>query len=824
MRPTDGAVTDSKPAESFKTAASHVDLRKDVLNRLRSWRHNLLWQRSLHFVALSTVTFAVFRLMGWFDQDHAAVFFAGALGALLVLMFALLLFSDKWKALTPDNFVLHLNRRFPDFEESAQLLLRDHHTLPVLQQLQQQRSMKVYAGNLAKVEAWRPELHFRGTVLVVLLFGLIALMAPQIRDLATQIASWRAPDPISVPDTTPGGPGFSNISVRVTPPNYTDNAASESSSLDLDVFEGSLIQWSLDFTEPADSFAIEFSDGRQLPMQPDAGTWQFGHLATGTDLYKIAAINAGESSYIGDIYTLSVQLDQAPDIKIVEPTVTTLEIPKSGPAEFNSEVLVSDDYEINSVEIVASVAKGSGEGVKFRDQTLDFDQSIKTEKGQLYQRHWDLASLDMEPGDEIYFSVVATDNKLPEANTSRSTTLIIRWLEDENAGIAADGLAIDFIPEFFKSQRQIIIDTEQLIEDKPNLEIQDFKDTSYEIGQAQADLKQKYGQFLGDEFGEGPGEQLGFAGSASTTDHADDHERGEQDQNATGHNEQSQNEQNRNEQRQAHSEAPTNPSGGHAHVESGVTINNATNIGDIVKLFGHDHGDPEIGKVSKQSPIALMKRAVSEMWLAERHLMQAEAELALPYEYEAYKYLKLARQADRIYVKRLGFEPPPVSEENRLTGDLEEIRSYSLQQHSEPDNLPPLRAEQRLLRQVWQLLNAHRPEDQITSHEDEILANMSEQYRTLSQQRPALIKQAASIEKLRAGKQWRLVNCGDCFAELKQSIWNLMDDGDAWLRHPRSRYDSEDQLIKSYQSELQTRSGNHTPADRSAQSQDGERP
>ena len=57
-----------------------------------------------------------------------------------------------------------------------------------------------------------------------------------------------------------------------------------------------------------------------------------------------------------------------------------------------------------------------------------------------------------------------------------------------------------------------------------------------------------------------------------------------------------------------------------------------------IELSAHDHGDPEIGPITQRNPLALMKRAVSEMWRAERHLMQAEPALALPFEYEAYKY------------------------------------------------------------------------------------------------------------------------------------------------------------------------------------------
>ena len=80
--------------------------------------------------------------------------------------------------------------------------------------------------------------------------------------------------------------------------------------------------------------------------------------------------------------------------------------------------------------------------------------------------------------------------------------------------------------------------------------------------------------------------------------------------------------------------------------------------------------------MGQQSPIALMKRSIGNMWQAERHLMLSEPLLALPYEKMALKFLKQAQRAERIYVKRLGFEPPPVSEQRRYTGELDDIESY----------------------------------------------------------------------------------------------------------------------------------------------------
>ncbi len=749
-----------------------ADLRSDVLLRLRQWRWRLVWQRLL----LTATAISVFVVVSLLAARPTATILQ-QIAAITIIMFALLLASSKLRRLSTDNFLQHLNRRFPDFEESAQLLLSSDADLSVLQKLQRDRAAAVYQHNLARVEQWQAPVKYGNAVAVILLCMPLAYFSAELRSGASGFFHRINLDGLQM--TTAGVQGddltrIENIEIHIQPPAYTGLDSTQSDKLDLDVAEGSLVKWSLSFSTAQNAYALEMSDGERLELTPGGGdVWQTKTTVRQSDLYKIIEIDGNHEATIGEIYTLSVTLDQAPDIRVMEPEVSTLEIPKNGPARFTSTALVKDDYGIQTVTIMASVAKGSGEGVKFRDQQLSFDDSSVAENGSLYQREWDLRALGMEPGDELYFTVVATDNKQPAPNTGRSETLIVRWLEDETTGLAAEGLAIDFIPEFFKSQRQIIIDTEQLIEDENKLHLQQFKDSSYEIGQAQADLKHKYGQYLGDEFGDGPGEQLGIMDEIAYSNAG------------------------------ASEDASESASNEHEH-EGAASINSRINTtAELLQLFGHDHGDPEIGPITKRNPVALMKRAVSEMWQAEKHLMQAQPELALPLEYEAYKYLKLARQADRIYVKRLGFEPPPVTEDRRLTGELDEILTYQTSENTDSENDSAPQADQQLFRDSYQLISTQSASAVFDESQQALLTGLSTRLMTLSQQRPALIKQAASVEKLLQTGRLQLDNCEDCIAELSLTVWNLMGPADAALHQPKAAYYNNEDLIQSYRHELQ---------------------
>ena len=78
--------------------------------------------------------------------------------------------------------------------------------------------------------------------------------------------------------------------------------------------------------------------------------------------------------------------------------------------------------------------------------------------------------------------------------------------------------------------------------------------------------------------------------------------------------------------------------------------------------------------------------ALEQMWQSELYLRLYEPEKALPYEKKALEYLKSVQQKSRVYVKRTGFDPPPIKEEEkRLTGELKDIDQLIQKQQSEID-------------------------------------------------------------------------------------------------------------------------------------------
>ena len=70
---------------------------------------------------------------------------------------------------------------------------------------------------------------------------------------------------------------------------------------------------------------------------------------------------------------------------------------------------------------------------------------------------------------------------------------------------------------------------------------------------------------------------------------------------------------------------------------------------------------------------------------AELYLRLYEPKKSLPYQYKALKLIQDIKNSARIYVHRIGFDPPPIKEDKRLSGKLEDVSSYKKSENLEPE-------------------------------------------------------------------------------------------------------------------------------------------
>ena len=717
-----------------------------LLGRLRM-------RRALEAAAIAACITAVGALAGTNPGDSVII----ALAAWPLAYLGLGMLS-VYRGISPAVLAEHLDRCLPGVEESTRLMLKDAGQLAPMRQLQRSRVAEVLPSLLADRQKWLPPVTRAATLWVLLGASLVSLLAAPIRGAIVSMTASIATS-MPVPTGNRQESMIASTEVRIEPPAYTGLDARVTDSLDLELPEGSRVTWQVRFRQPG-NYALVIGDEEPVPMAPGLDDAHFAQARIDrTSLYRITEVNGGEQALAG-VYTLSVSLDKPPRVRIVEPGETTLGIEPGESTRFESRVEVHDDFGVGPVEVRASVAKGSGEGVKFRDEVFDFDTQSEHEAsdaiGRVYGRRWDLESLGMEPGDEVYFFVVARDNREPEPNVARSDTIVVRWL-DEAPDVATVGdIPIDMMPEYYKSQRQIIIETEQLVADRDQLDAETFAETSRALGASQADLKNRYGQYLGDEFGESLDgdwdlpelEEWPEAEEETHDDHAD-------------------------------------------HDEAGADEFGSAEA--LIARYIHDHESADVGPISSRNPVGLMKRAIGKMWQSERHLRLSEPAESLPHQYAALEYYNRAREADRIFTQRLGFEPPPVTEDRRLTGDINDVRSVHLEEAAAEN-----RSDDALFRELHDRLSRRSPTEPFEPDELELLALAASRLQQLSSNRPALIKQAATLEQLRIAGGPANENCEDCVADAIRTAWSMLSSPRAQPAQGARPVAVDDALIRDY--------------------------
>ena len=569
-------------------------------------------------------------------------------GLFFLALFLIWNFLAHLKNTSVEHIVRHLDRTVPELEESSALIIIEESSLSVLQRMQKDRLVKAIP-HLCKQEllprkalksAW---VLFSTSILIAAIAMAVTPMDLFNRNDDTGVDLWltfESPND-QTSDITPLK--VESITIQIIPPFYTGNPHRTISEFNVEAEEGSVVKWNLRLNQIVKNASLVFSDGDSLQLASEGLNYSISRRIWVSGLYYLKLETQNGLAQNSDYYKLIVIEDKAPILAVVTPEPRTLiEAGQSRSIELN--VIADDDYGVAKVEIVATVTKGSGEGVKFREERLQFDNPIETPEPNFnLHRELDLEKLGMAAGDELYFYVEALDNRQPEANHSRSESYFIVWQDTSAAQLTVSaGLAINPIPEYFRSQRQIIIDTEKLIQDRAKISQKEFKRRTNNLGIDQKVLRLRYGQFLGEEFESGIAVEMPPGLDDAPGFEADFEEE--------------------------------------EHEVWGGDRRESQEESIIPDELRHEHDYEENATLFSQSIKDQLKAALAEMWDAELRLRTYRPKEALPFEYRALVLLKKVQQESRVYVKRVGFEPPPLKPtEKRLSGDLNKIASKQIQ-------------------------------------------------------------------------------------------------------------------------------------------------
>jgi hypothetical protein len=518
------------------------------------------------------------------------------------------------------GWVAWLDGALPEMEDSAALLL--HADSPVAQ-LQRQRL-------LGRIEASLTRARIRAIVREHVSFGLPWLAG----SLALAALAWGAsllphggqPAAAGLPGAKAGtaAPAAAALIVKLAPPRYTGVEASSSAPRDLQAPEQTVVEWCLKQPAAGVLETIELSDGQTLQPGTECARW----TATESIFWR----------WRGARYTLKVLPDQAPEIVVTQPNEIIKELARDA-SQAAMAVSVRDDYQVKQATLHLTLARGSGENIRFSDRELPIPSGPDPRRRD-WSKHWTIGELGMEPGDELYFFVRATDNA-SRPHTVQSPTYTLRLPappQDQDQDVSA--LPVMVKPESLRSQRQIIIDTEQLIADMrvgdmktKKMDTATVRERSETIAADQGALRRRYGQFLGEE---------------STLFGKDDHDGDHGSEHGSGHGKPQ----------------------------------------DVLHEFGHAHDQAENATLFDEATKKILRRALSAMWDAENALRAINPKTALPPEHKALDAIKELQQSERIYLHKTAFAPPPIKEDKRMTGDMAGAAGSKREQSPAPDGVP----------------------------------------------------------------------------------------------------------------------------------------
>jgi hypothetical protein len=602
---------------------------KEKINMLqRRWKAESFVYCLLLAMAGDVVLTAVLHVgMGW-------PLWVGGPAAMLCLVISLML-SPYWRITLTDT-ARYLDRMLPELEESCGLLLRGGMELGPLEKLQAART----AERLDRIKFPHP---LRQKLVVATgLFVLAMLMSVGITGMKGKKKESGVVVIGAAAAKEKPAPGIRAVNIRITPPAYTGRPVRSQSDFGLKVEEGAMVSWELETGGAVDTVEFVFNDSsRVLLRAADTGhaVWRFTEKAMRSGFYQVRV-----GQQMSGLYQLEVRIDEPPQITILTPKPYTV-VDYGEPTNIPLTVSLKDDYGITDAAVMATVASGKGEAVKFKEQEIRWNRTFAGDR-TVYElsRILDLKTLGLQPGDELYFYCRAKDNLGQENRTA----MYIISLTDTAQLMSLEGMTLgtDVKPEYFRSERQIIIDAEQLLKERDTIAVTDYHRRSNDLGVDQKLLRLRYGKFLGEEAEEG--EPGGAPGDTATFG----------------------------------------------------AFGDATKILDA---YTDKHDNAEDATFFEPAVKQQLKATLNEMWKAELQLRTFQPQAALPYAYKALRLLKDLQQQSRSFVAKTGVRVTPLNPTKRLTGELKDIQA-PVQKAAVADGV----SEAEVLRMVLGLLEVRQ--------------------------------------------------------------------------------------------------------------------
>lgn len=659
----------------------------------------------------------------------------------------------RWLRLDRDWLTATLDARRPDMDDSAALLFHDAPgSAPSesgLEALQRERLRQRIAASPA------PDLRLpwhRRRLWTNLGLAAFATLAMWFWPMASDGIATGDPSDV-VEASTERPPRLTHRQLTITPPAYTGQSPRSGEALSVKVPVGSRLSWSLRYAPRPASVTLVFYDGSKLALRrTDDETWTGQRRVDTGLLYRIETTPKATGSNADAQHRIDAVPDKPPQVRVLQParTVTTV---APGQRGWSVVFEASDDHGLGaSARLRVTRTQGSGENITSSARELRVSGRGSAKKRR-YAHGFDLAQLGLVPGDDLIVRLEVGDRRSPNPQTAKSPSLILRWPPPKaELATGLDGLARQVMPAYFRSQRQIIIDAEALLKEKPKLAADRFLQRSDAIGVDQRLLRLRYGQFLGEESEGAPRAPLPTSDALPTSDTdplptsdalptSDPPAAASEPSTDDGH---------------AHA-----PDEGRDHGEDHAagTMQRQAVFGEEVQVlerFGHTHDIPEAATLLDPKTRETLRAALNEMWDSEQALRTGHPDRALPFAYRALDLIKQVQQSERIYLQKVGVELEPVDFSRRMSGDRAGLGDRSDPMADAVRRDDPLAAS-------WRTLSSGddaRPVD---------LDLLARQVAARGNAAGDPLSVAAAIDALR-----RDPRCRDCRQALADQLWPLL--------------------------------------------------
>ena len=730
----------------------------------KKWKTLYIMESLLLSIAVASVICAVALLL---NLPFKALYFIVP----LVIACSTLYHLRGLKKINEDNVLRLLNRQIPAFEESADLIVSSKENYNLLERIQKGKTEQILASASAEVKLpATPKSYliytFSGLLLLFLsaFFHSDEIIPSKLKEISTVLDNRGTSEQSITKD-----PAIDKLHILLNPPRYTGIRKKKQIDGDIKVPEGTKVSWDVGFTHKVDSVQINLSNNRPLILMPKQGFYIGALRLQDQGFYDISFRSPSAKTMHSPYYKIEIIPDRSPVVEIKNLNqYTEFEYNNDQKIEVNASL--SDDYGLTESFIVATISKGSGEAVKFREAKFAFDQELRLgRKNAQLAKLLSLSDLQMTPGDELYFYVEARDNKTPKANITRTETYFIAIKDTAQVEFSLEGnLGVDLMPEYFRSQRQIIIDTEKLVASKKKITKQNFNSTSNELGFDQKTLRLKYGQFMGEESESGV--IISDAVVEEVEGSIESHEGEEDPLEGFKHDHDNENEHNLVDQ----------------------SVNEEDDEEDPLEDYKHAHDSEEVATFHNNTIKGKLRAAMALMWDAELYLRLYQPKNSLPFQYKALKLIKEIKNHARIYVQRIGFEPPPIKEDIRLTGELDDVKSSRSTAYHKDESI------MQNIQLAIELLSQKLPnDDSIIRNQQEIFHSAGKELAVLVVQNPG--KHIFTLQHLKILSNGKKLS-GSELEKLRADLISILPAVLPEVSHATSR---RDKLVELYYEAIQ---------------------